>query len=475
MPIDPLMEELPSLAESVRAFARAERLWEPEDSVLLAVSGGPDSMALLDVLSLLRSEWNLRLAVGHVHHGLRAEAGADAAFVEQASNRYDLPYFIRHVDVRARVAETGESVEEAARILRYAALAEMADDVGAQRIATGHTADDQAETVLMRILRGAGVAGLAGILPVRGPVIRPLLTAWRQEIIAYLRARGIGYRADLTNESLDMTRNRIRLELLPLLERDYAPRLRDHLRSLAEIARQDDLLLESLARAEFARLRQPLPDGLALISAPELPSALRRRVWRLALAEVRGGLEDIGFEHLRDIERLPPRREIHLPGARVFHEAGRLVFLPSARAAEPVVIPEMVLPVPGRVCHATAGVCIAILISPTPLPVESGDVAVLDADAVKGRLAVRSWQPGDRFRPLGAPGERKLQDIFVDAGVPRRLRSRVPVVLDREGIIWLAGFRIADRVKMESTTTCSMRFSIEWQLDPWTLRPSVIE
>lgn len=179
MTIDPMMEELPPLAERVRAYARKEGLWRSGDAVLAAVSGGPDSMALLDVLTLIGGEWNLKLVVGHVHHGLRPEADADAEYVKEAAARYRLLYRIRHVDVRGRVAETGESLEEAARELRYAALQEIAREAGAQRIATGHTADDQAETVLMRILRGTGVAGLAGILPQRGPVIRPLLPVWR--------------------------------------------------------------------------------------------------------------------------------------------------------------------------------------------------------------------------------------------------------------------------------------------------------
>ena len=472
MTIDPMMGEPAPLVECARAFAREEGLWRPENTVLVAVSGGPDSVALLDILFLLAGESGLRLVVGHVHHGLRAEADQDAAFVERLSARYGAPYLFRRVDVPARVEKTGESVEEAARELRYAALGEMAREVNAQRIATGHTADDQAETVMMRILRGTGVAGLAGILPMRGQVIRPLLTIWRQEILAYLRERKIDYRTDQTNFSLDMLRNRVRLELLPMLEREYAPRLRARLEHLAEIARQDGMLLASMAETEFTRLRQWMPDGLALPQALDLPHAIRWRMWRLAIAEMRGSLQDISFEHLEDIEHLPAGQEVHLPGIRVVHEANRLVFLPGPKAGLPVTIPELTLTAPGRLCYAPAGCCLTIEVSPSPLPIEGGDVAVLDAEAVKGRLMMRSWKAGDRFRPLGAPGERKLQDIFVDAGVPRRLRSRVPVVLDEEGIVWLAGFRIADRVKMGSTTTRSMRFSIEWQLNPWTLKPS---
>jgi tRNA(Ile)-lysidine synthase len=372
------------------------------------------------------------------------------------------------VDVPARVAETGASVEEAARELRYDALQVMAHETGCSCIATAHTADDQAETVLMRLLRGAGVNGLAGIPPRRDNIIRPLLDIWRAEVEAYLAAHDLPFRLDATNLSTEFFRNRIRLELLPLLERDYSPRLRQRLARLAEGARLDAAYLDALAAEAYARHAERLPGGVALPLLTAEHPALRRRVWRLALEAVRGGLGDIGYEHLAAIEVLRPREEAHLPGARVIHEAGKLVFLP---ADEPdVPIPETPLPVPGAVALPGCRL-IAACLPHAPAP-ERDDAAVLDAAAVEGPLRVRGWQPGDRYRPFGAPGSRKLQDIFVDAGVPKRLRPRVPVVLDAHGIIWLAGFRMADRVKMVATTTATLRLQIIWEYSPWTFRNS---
>lgn len=459
------------IIEQVRAFTQEEHLWNPGERMLLAVSGGPDSVAMLDIVSQLGDD--LRLVVGHVNHSLRPEAVEDAAFVANLAAGYGLPFFYRQVDVPARVAETGESVEEAARALRYAALFEMAEESSADRLATGHTADDQAETVLMRVLRGAGLAGLAGIPVRRDRVVRPLLILWRRQIMDYLRERDLSFRTDLSNYSLEFTRNRIRQELLPLLEREYAPRLRERLLNLGQLAGEDNAVLEAIAEREFARLCHLVPDGLALPDAPDLPLAICRRLWRRAILQVRRTLDGISFAHLEVIRRLPLLQEVHLPGVRVVHEAGRLVFLPGGREISPVAIPDQPLPLPGHWCDDAAGCCLATDLLPSPPPIAGGDIALLDARAVAGPLHVRSWHPGDRYQPLGAPGSRKIQDIFVDAGLPKRLRSRIPLVLDAKGIVWLAGFRIADRVKMLSTTSQTLRFNITWLINPWTLTPSV--
>ncbi|MHB9133272.1 MAG: tRNA lysidine(34) synthetase TilS [Armatimonadota bacterium] len=453
---------------------RQEGLWQAGEHLLVAVSGGPDSVALLDILHRwFAPEANLRLAVAHINHGLRDEAKDDASFVEALANHYGIPYYLRQVDVPARVADTGESVEEAARLLRYAALRDIVREIEADRIVTGHTADDQAETVLMRLLRGAGLTGLAGIPARRENIVRPLLTVWRNEILAYLNDHELAYRTDLTNYSTDFTRNRIRLELLPRLETEYAPRLRVRLQHLAELARQDDQALEECAERKYAQLRCPMPNGLMLPATPPLPRAVIWRLWRCAMREVRGTLEDIGYDHLEDIHRLTAGRQVHLPGVRVLREHDHLVFLPAPAPGEPdFVIPEEPLPIPGRLCLLPADCCLHIELPAQPVPLAGGDIAVMDAAALQGPLTVRSWRPGDRYRPFGAPGTRKLQDIFVDAGVPRRLRSRIPVILDANGIVWLAGFRIADRVKSLPTTTQYLRMIIEWELNPWTLKPS---
>ena len=460
--------DIPALTGRIQTFVRDEALWQAGASLLVAVSGGADSLALLE---LLREGFaGETLAVAHVNHLLRREAEEEAEFVAARAAAYRIPYLYRRVDVLARVAETGESVETAARELRYAALREMAQEAGATHIATGHTANDQAETVLMRLLRGAGPAGLAGIPPKRDNIVRPLLPVWRWEILAFLEARGLAFRTDLSNYSTDFLRNRVRLELLPLLEAEYAPRLQERLVHLADLQRQDQEVLVGQADDFFRSLSERQPDGVALPVLEDESLSLRRRLWRRAIVEVCGMLDDISYAHLEEIRRLPPGQQVHLPGVRVLHEAGRLVFLPAPREGkEEVGIPDTMPVIPGKLCFPTAACCLHLAESAGRLPIEHGDTAVLDARAVRGVLCVRSWRPGDRYRPLGAPGARKLQDIFTDARVPRRLRTRVPLLLDEEGIIWLAGFRIAERVKITPATVCSLRIHIEWELNPWTL------
>lgn len=462
-----------ALLTRIDDFIRVEMLWRPGAHLLVAVSGGPDSVALLHLLcASVAPRQALRLSVAHVHHGLRAEAEDDARFVEEMAARLGLAYLLSRVDVPARVAATGESVEEAARHLRYAALAEMAREAGAAVVVTGHTADDQAETVLMRVLRGAGVAGLAGIPAKRGQIVRPLLPIRRSEIEAYVRRHGLPFRTDGSNACTDFTRNRLRLELLPLLEAAYAPRLRERLVQLGQMARQDEQALALLAEQYYARCAENLPDGVAIPLEPAVPAAISSRVWRRAIAEVRGSLDEIDYAHIAAIAALPARGEVHVPGVRVFEEAGRLVFLAGTPVADQSVIAEQVLPIPACLDLPAAHCRLRVAELAGRVPLAGGDRAVLDAQAVNGELTVRGWRPGDRYRPLGAPGSRKLQDIFVDAGVPRRWRERIPLISDTEGIIWLAGFRLADRVKVIPATTRSLQLIIEWEWNPWTLPPS---
>ena len=453
-------------------FAHTASLWTPEAHILVAVSGGPDSVALLDLLTtFFAPEDHLQLTITHIHHGLRESATNDAKFVQQLAKQYNLPFVECHVDVLSRVAETGESIEDAARQLRYACLQETAQSLHAHYIATGHTADDQAETVLMRVLRGAGLAGLAAIPPRRDNIIRPLLSIWRQDVEAYLSARNLQSCLDETNTSTCYTRNRIRLTLLPHLEAEYAPRLRERLCHLAEMAREDNAVLEQLVAEQAATMISPISGGVVLALPEKLSSAFRRRLYRSAITLVRGGVQDIGYDHLQAIEQVQAGGEVHLPGVRVLSEAGRLVFLKTAEIVEgKLFIPTQSLSIPGRCYLQDAGCSLEILLHIGQQAIEAGDVAVLDAHKIHGALSVRAWQPGDRYRPFGAPGSRKLQDIFVDAGVPRRLRDRIPVIIDENGIVWIAGFRPADRVKIVSTTTTGLRIKVEWELNPWTLQ-----
>ncbi len=456
-------DEEPILAR-VRDFLVA--LDVADERVLVAVSGGPDSMALLDILCRLGAS----VAVGHVHHGLRVESDEEAEFVRRRAQQYGVAYYQRNVDVRGRMGEQGESLETAARELRRVALREMATEAGAPYIATGHHADDQAETVLMRLLRGAGTRGLAGIPPCNEEYIRPLLQVWRSEIDAYLRDNNLPYRLDASNASPEHLRNRLRHQLLPLLEADYAPRLRERLAHLADIARADNAALEQWAATCYQQYAQPTPGGISLPHPlQELPEAVVRRIWLQALAAVRGDASDIGYHHLLAITALKLGEETHLPGAIVRYEYDRLAFL---RPETDIEMENCVLPVPGVVELPSIGVILNTELLAQWSGFPGGDATLVDADAIVGELTVRSWCAGDRYQPLGAPGTRKLQDIFVDAQLPRRLRARVPVVCDEEGIVWLAGYRLADRVKVSRKTDKGLLIKIEWEFNPWTLRNS---
>lgn len=453
----------------VRDLIQREALWCHGAQLLLAVSGGPDSVVLLHLLhSKIAPCEALRLSVVHVHHCLRPEADDDASFVEEMAHSLGIPFFQRRVDVPAHVAECGETVEEAARTLRYAALDDVAREVGADAIVTGHTADDQAETVLMRILRGTGATGLCGMPAKRGRIVRPLLSLWRADIDAYVQRHQLPFRIDGSNASMAFTRNRLRRELLPMLETEYAPRLRERLVKLAALSRQDNEALELLTDSHYAQSVNWLPDGIAIVPEANVPMAITSRLWRRAIADVRGDMGDISYEHIADIAALLPGDEVHLPGVRVLNEAGRLVFLSTSiieKQCRPII--ERPLPAEGCLVISEINCRLTMEQSMERRSLVGGDHAVLDAEAVHGAIMVRGWLPGDRFRPFGAPGSRKLQDIFVDAGVPRRWRERIPVLADADGIIWLAGFRLADRVKILPTTTRRLYLSIEWEFNPW--------
>lgn len=274
----------------------------PGDKVLVALSGGPDSLCLLAVLASLRTELSIEIEAVHVDHGLRPESADEAARVQDLCAQVGIPCHIRRAAVLDRVAEAGCSIQEAARELRYAACYEVAEATAAQRIAMGHTADDQAETVLMRLLRGAGPTGLAGIPPARGMVIRPLISVWREQILAYCHSRNLQYIEDASNRSEKYIRNRVRHQLIPYLEREYNPKIREALWRLSEVLRADEEYLDADVAARFRspELAGEEGPGWARVRAAglrALPLGMARRMVRHAYAKATGHMAP-SFERL---------------------------------------------------------------------------------------------------------------------------------------------------------------------------------
>lgn len=472
--------------ERVRKEIERHKMIRPGERVIVAVSGGPDSVALLNVLHTLASEYRISLHVAHFNHQLRGlEAEQDARFVEDLARGMGLPVTVGKGDVAAYSERQALSIEEAGRVLRYDFLRSVAREIGADAIALGHNCDDQAETILMRILRGAGRAGLAGIPPVREEAlslvgheetrvirfIRPFLGILREEIEAYCRTRGLATRLDRTNLEPEYLRNKIRLELIPFLEREYCPDLKKRLSVIAEIMREEDEYLDREAQDHFEHVLSDRSESSLEISVSHLlglPWALRRRIIRLALQEILSSLRDIDFRHIEDVLDLACSGRsglgIDLPcRVRVSKEYDRLV-LEKNRLQDRGYRDksEWSLDLPGAV-----DIPHGFRIAAEEIPREEWEKRVgigeydayFDLDHITLPLLIRFRRPGDRFQPLGLGGAKKLKDFFIDAKVSRRIRDTTPLVLSGNEIIWVVGFRIDERFKVTRETARVLHLS----------------
>jgi tRNA(Ile)-lysidine synthase len=438
-------------ARALRTIRRHE-LFPVGARVLVAVSGGADSVVLLHLLRVLERRGALAVAgIGHLNHQLRgAEADADERFCRELAEREALPFEAGRADVAQLAASTGRSIEDAARTARYAFLLSAADRLGAEVIAVGHTLDDQAETVLLRLIRGAGSRGLAGIRPRAGRVVRPLLDIRRHELRRYAADHRLQFREDASNASLTIPRNRIRLELMPVLER-YSPAIASVLARQAEAAREDEAYLSGKAIEAFALLASRTAAGRELDAAGlrALPRAVAARVARLAL-EGAAPARFVAAVHIERVLNLAIGADgasAALPECLAVRRGERIVLGDPGTPPFPDVVRHP-LPVPGEALLAGWRVSAEPLDASPPdgLPPARGTSVVLAAQPIQGPLSVRTRRRGDRFSPLGLGGRgRKLQDFLVDRKVPRAERDSLPLVVDcQDRIVWVAGQTVAE-------------------------------
>jgi tRNA(Ile)-lysidine synthase len=475
---------MPSLHERVWHAIRRHALLAPGARVVAAVSGGSDSVALLHLLHDLSrghvaagpsagpggvDAGGFTLAgIAHLNHLLRGAASdADEQFCRGLAAELGLRFESARVDVAAIAAEERVSIEVAAHNARYAFLREAAARCDAGEVALGHTMNDQAETYLLRLLRGAGSAGLAGMSPRRGLFVRPLLEIPREDLRAWLGERGLTYREDPSNADVSIPRNRIRHELLPMLTERFTPSVVEVLARNARLARKDEEWMAGQAEQAAALISARGSAGEVVLDAPALlalPPALALRVVRKALADT-AGLRFWGLEQAEYVLALASGLHektsgADLPGVRVERIGVNVVLTGRGTRRDPQVDAwRYALPVPGSLRIPEANCQIdARVENRAEWPADAGfhfppDLAAIDADATGGGLFVRSRTPGDSLQPLGLGGRKKLQDVLVDRKVLRPDRDRVPIVVDAgDRILWVAGHVLAEDAKVTDRT-----------------------
>ena len=423
------------------------------ENVVLGVSGGPDSMAMLDLFLRIREKWSLGLFVVHINHGFRGElAQRDALSVEAFCKENEIAFYRYDFDVMRIAKENGMSFEEAGRKVRYEAFEEVRNKVHAKRIAVAQNKNDQAETILMRMMRGTGIEGLKGIPRTRGPfIIRPVLYMSRSEIENYCEDRKLPICHDHTNDETIYTRNKIRHELLPYIEENFNGQIVEGLYRLGNLLGTDAQFIESTLDEKLKSYKLDLKDvsEIPVAFITELHEALRSRLIRRILVLHGDGLKDVSGIHLDEIISLVLQnrhgaRKI-ISGIEFSIKYDTLYYQKSKKKMTRADIDIKCLS-----CRAVQSECF------DESCVQPDEVAV-DLDKLHGEISARFRKDGDKFQPLGMMGTKKLKKFFIDKKIPVEQRDMVPLVCDESGIVWVVGYRLSERVRV---TSCTRRVGI---------------
>lgn len=462
------------------------RMIEKGDAVLAGVSGGPDSVALLYILMLLSSRWNLRIGVAHLNHCLRgAEADADADFVTQLTTHLNVPCYQERTDVRQEYQAAHKTgIEDIARQIRYKFLDRVRHQHGYHKVALGHQSNDNAESVLMFLLRGSGLSGLSGIPPVRsGYIVRPLIRVAREDIMAFLKRHNIPFRTDTSNRNTDFLRNRIRHETIPRIQ-TCNPKIIETLNRLSNIVRSENEWIQDITCSLYQKALTDVSDYRRTFSIPILqsyPEAALRRIFRMAIEKIRGDLKRISFSHIEATIQMTMRPLcsgiLTLPdGIRIHREAAHLSIVQKQppqkgrhRENDEVLQPlyyEIFRPVSEKMTIVAPEIGMTLQFTELSVDSEKPEVhssetsVQMDANTLTFPLILRNIRPGDRFTPFGTAGHQKLKKYFIDHKIARSARRQCPVLLSQDRIIWLVGHRICHEARITSTTRTILKIEI---------------
>lgn len=474
------MKLLPKVEKTIKKHG----MLQPGDRVLVAVSGGPDSVALLRVLQRLSVKWRLRICGAYFNHRLRgSESRAEEAFVERLFQSLSLPLEKGRMNARLRHKKTGGNLEETCREARYRFLESARRKLGFDKVALGHNRGDQVETVLMHLLRGSGLEGMKGMLPVRDDVyIRPLLEATREEILLFLEKEGLQYVLDGTNESEAFHRNRVRHHLLRQVLNSYNPRVEENIAHLAGIIREENDYINIVVDEIIAGWGIGMAGSVVRLNIEDLQNlhpALQNRVLLKLLQDLVKKGKAVGYTHVQAVRNLLSEGKtggaLDLPGGiRVHRGYGKLLMTARKgrtgnherprrgtqgfRAVEEF---SYRVRVPGAVNVPELGLSLRFdLVERGDVRFGSGKRAYMDYDRVARPIRVRNVRPGDRIQPLGMKGRKKVTDLFIDEKITRSERSRFPIVVDRNSVLWVPGVRMSDKVKISDGTKSVLKVEI---------------
>lgn len=441
------------LETRVRQFLAAHSLLEPEDRLLVAYSGGPDSTSLLLLMQAMHPE----TAAAYVNHQLRGdESRREEEFVRSFCEQRKIPLFVERLEWRKKPS----NIEETARKRRYLHLTKIAREHGYSKVALAHHKDDVAETFLQRLLRGSGPHGLSGPALRRGIFIRPLLAVSRDEIRSYLKERDVPYFIDTSNMDPRFVRNRIRHELLPYLEKNYNPQIRETLSRTALWIREQNRLLAELLKPFEHCIR--VENGVVRVLKRDmkgLSDPLKKELLRLALQQADPTLRPDSGLFGRLLRTLEMEENLELPGFLMVESTPEAIVF--AAKSGPAGHFEMDVPGPGTYAFLPGESVLLFTREPRAEFTGNPDVVYVDAEKAEFPLTVRNWKKGDRFQPLGMTGSRKLSDFWIDRKVPRAERTRVPLVLKNDNLVWVAGFRLNHEFRITESTKTVLRIELK--------------
>lgn len=451
--------------EKVKATISKHSMLSSGETVLIGLSGGPDSVCLLTVLHKLKDEFRLKLHAVYVDHGLRpAETPDEIEFCRKLCEGLSVPFVVRSIDVKTYAKEQGMNKQEAARELRYKAFDEVFAEIRADRLALGHTADDQIETFFMRFFRGSGPRGLSGIPPVRARIIRPLIELYRSDIEKFLDEERTNYMIDSSNLKEDYLRNKLRLLVIPEIKK-MNPGIVQTVSRTMDVLREEEKYFDLIVTMTLMKLISRKTDlRIELFLAPleAMDKVILRRVLRRAVEETKG-LRGVEFIHIEDIIGLIKKGRhgdrLYLPkGLRVIKTYSTLVITSEV----PQRLEVFILTVPGEVVLKEIKSTVKASLEEKVDSFGDGKtMAVFDADKTGTSLTVRPREKGDFFYPMGFGRRKKLQDFFVDEKVPRDERDAIPIIVSGSDIVWVAGYRGDERFKVTDGTKRFLRLEFK--------------